>query len=161
MRGPNVTCDLLFGSLTPFSWNGFWWLLRQSLEFLYVWPLWLITLALVGNLVAALVHRWPFHHERWKNEYWLAFLGLLFIPTTIAVGVVGWIDPAMVPRPEPSATLIWTNNGLLLASVALGILWVYRMKGLRWFALALALIQLWILLAAGFTAGMALTGDWL
>jgi hypothetical protein len=157
----NVTCNFLFGSLTPFSWNGFWWLFRQSLEFLYVWPLLLVTLILVANLAAALVHRWPFHHARWKKEYWLAFLSLLFIPITIAVGVVGWIDPAMVPRPKPSAFLVWTNNGLFIASVVLGIFWVYRMKGLRWFALALALIQLWILMGAGFTAGMALSGDWL
>ncbi|HUB58950.1 MAG TPA: hypothetical protein VL975_00685 [Candidatus Micrarchaeia archaeon] len=157
----NMTCDFLFGSLVPFSWNGFWWLFRWSLGFLYVWPLRLITLALVANLVAALVHRWPFHHERWKKEYWLAFLSLLFIPATIAMGVVGWIDPTMVPRPNPSALLVWTNNGLFIASIMLGIFWAYRMKGLRWFALALALIQLWILLGAGFTAGMAISGNWL
>lgn len=35
------------------------------------------------------------------------------------------------------------------------------LKGLRWFALAFALIQLWMLFWAGFVAGMALTGDWL
>lgn len=121
----------------------------------------LVTLALVANLAAALIHKWPFHPDRWKKEYWLAFLSFIFIPTTIAIGVVGWIDPSLVPRPKPNALLVWTSNGLFIASIVIGIFWVYRMKGLRWFALAVALIQLWVLMGAGFIAGMALSGDWL
>ncbi|HEY6443966.1 MAG TPA: hypothetical protein VIY66_11575 [Candidatus Acidoferrales bacterium] len=121
----------------------------------------MVTLVLVANLVVALIHRWPFDRERWRRQYWLAFLSLLFIPITIAVGEIGWIDPSLSPRPMPSTLLLWTNNGLFIASVVLGIFWVYRMKGLRWFALAFALIQLWMLFWAGFVAGMALTGDWL
>jgi hypothetical protein len=156
-----VIYEFSMGAFAPFRWEGFWWLFRQSLEGLHVWPLLLVTLAVVANLVAALVYRWPFHGERWKRQYWLAFLSLLFIPITIAIGEVGWIDPSMSPRPTPSALLVWTNNGLFIASVVLGIFWIYRMKGLRWFALAFALTQLWMLFWAGFIAGMALTGDWL
>ena len=37
----------------------------------------------------------------------------------------------------------------------------WKMKGLRWFALSLALLQLWLLAAANFIAGMSLTGTWL
>jgi hypothetical protein len=35
------------------------------------------------------------------------------------------------------------------------------MKGLRWFALSLAILQLWLLAAASFIAAMSLTGTWL
>ena len=150
-----------FGSLAPFTWNGFWWPFRQGLQFLYVWPMSLVTFALGANLVAALIHKWPFHPERWKKGYWLAFLSLLFIPATTVVGVVGWIDPGMVPRPKPNAVLVWVDNGLFIAFILLGIFWVYRMKGLRWFALSIVLIQLWILMGVGFMTGMALSGDWL
>ena len=153
--------EVSIGAFAPFRWKSFWWLFRQSLEGLYAWPLLLATLVLVANLVVALIHRWPFDRERWQRRYWLAFLSLLFIPITIAVGEIGWIDPSMTPRPTPNALLLWTNNGFFIASVALGIFWAYRMKGLRWFALAFALIQLWMLFWAGFVAGMALTGDWL
>jgi hypothetical protein len=86
---------------------------------------------------------------------------LLFIPTTIAIGEVGWIEPSVSPRPTPSMLFLWTNNCLFIASAVLGIFWVYRMKGLRWFAFALALIQLWMMFWASFIAGMALSGDWL
>jgi hypothetical protein len=156
-----VTHDFFFGSSAPFTWNAFWWLFRQGLSFLYVWPMLLITLAVVANLVAALIFRWPFQNELWKKDYWPAFLTLLLIPATTAIGVLGWIDPSVVPRPQPSALLVWTNNGLFIASIAFGIFWVYRMKGLRWFALSFMLIQLWILMGVGFIAGMALSGDWL
>src|ERR1700686_1707276 len=86
------------GYLLPFSWGGFWKYFQWSLEFLYIWPMLLVSLALVANLGAALIHKWPFRPDRWKKEYWIAFVNLLFIPTTIAIGVVGAIDPARVPR---------------------------------------------------------------
>jgi len=156
-----VTHALFFGSSAPFTWNGFWWLFSAGLGFLYVWPLLLVTLALVANLVAALIFRWPFQNGLWKKDYWLAFLNFLLIPATTAIGVLGSIDPSPVAHAKPSESLVWTNNGLFIVSVALGILWVYRMKRLRWFAFGFMLIQLWILAAVGFVAGMALSGDWL
>jgi len=88
-------------------------------------------------------------------------LSLLFVPITITIGETGWIDPSVSPRPTPSAFFLWANNGLLVASVVLAVFWTYRMKGLRWFAFALALIQLWMMFWAGLVAGMAITGEWL
>lgn len=35
------------------------------------------------------------------------------------------------------------------------------MKGLRWFAVSFEMLQIWLLVAANFIAGMALTGTWL
>lgn len=152
---------LILGLLTPFSWHGFSSLFRQSLTGLYAWPPLLVTLALAGNLVAATTFSRPFQNEKWRQEYWLVFLSLLFIPATIAIGNVGWIDPAVRPRPAPSALLLSVNNAMLIASILLGIFWVYRMNRLRWFALALTLAQLWVLGWANLAAGMALTGNWL
>lgn len=153
---------LVLGLLTPFSWHRFWSLFQQSLQGLYAWtPSLLVTLVLAVNLVAAVALRGPFHGEKWRPEYWLAFDTLLFIPATIAIGDIGWIDSTMKPRSAPSALLLWTNNGMLIASILLGIFWIYRMKRLRWFAVALTLAQLWVLLWATLAAGMALTGGWI
>ena len=154
----NVAATAAFGS---FSWTGFWRLFRWSLDFLFVGPMWLLTLALVANLGAALIRTWHLRHRQWNKEYWLVFAGLLFVPLTIAIGVVGWIDPSVVPRPKPNAVAVWANNGLDIAFLLFGIYWIYRMKGLRWFAVAVMLMQLWLLFCAGFFAGMALSGDWL
>jgi hypothetical protein len=156
-----VTFDFFISNVAPFSWRGFWQLLLWSSEFLYVRPMLFVTLVLAANLILALVHKWPFNRDRWKKEYWFAFVSLLFVPITIAVGDVGAVDPSPMSHAQPSELLVWTNNGMFIGSSVLGIFWIYRMKGLRWFALAIQLIQLWILLGAGFIAGMALSGDWL
>jgi hypothetical protein len=124
-----VIHEFSVGDLAPFRWSGFWWLLLQSFEGLYfAWPSMLVTLTLVANLAFALMYSWPLLRERWKREYWLSLLSLLFIPITIALGDVGWIDPSRSPRPTPITPLLWTNNGLFVASMLLGIFWVYRMK---------------------------------
>jgi hypothetical protein len=144
-----------------FSWIAFWHYFQWSLEFLFIWPMWLMTLAVVMNLGAALLLKWPFRHDRWKAVYWLLFVNFLFIPITVAIGIFGAIDPAQVPRARPNTLAVWANNGLFFAAFVLGIYWMYRMKGLRWFAVAILLLQLWILLGAGFITGMSLSGDWL
>lgn len=143
------------------SWMAFWEYFQWSLDFLVAWPFWLVTLALIANLGASLTLQWPFRRGRWKKEYWLVFTNYLFIPVLLAIGVIAALDPAMVPRPRPNTLAVWASNALFVVSFLLGIYWVYRMKELRWFAVAIALIQLWMLFGAGFIAGMAISGDWL
>lgn len=155
-----MTCHFLSGYWLPFSWIVSWRLFQQSVEFLYVWPLLLVTLALTAYLAAAMTLKWPFRHDRWRREYWLIFLNLLFVPATIAIADVGSVNPNPMPH-HPNTLGIWVCNGIFAACALLGIFWVYRMKGLRWFALAVVLLQLWMLIGAGFIAGMSLTGDWL
>jgi hypothetical protein len=48
-----------------------------------------------------------------------------------------------------------------MLSLALAAFWVFRMKGVRWFALCLVIMLQLILLGALFVAGMAISGDWL
>lgn len=154
-----MKCDSSLANLAPFSWSGFWWLLRGTLDFLSFGRLLLVTLFLAGNLLAASIQAG--FSEKWKREYWLVFLNLLFIPVTIAIGDIGWINPGVAPRAKANALLLGVNEGLFIASIVLGIFWIYRMKGLRWLALAFALIQLWIMFFANGMAHMAITGDWL
>ena len=40
-------------------------------------------------------------------------------------------------------------------------LWIYRLKGLRWLAASLLLLQGALVIGASFIAGMSVTGDWL
>jgi uncharacterized transporter YbjL len=71
-----------------------------------------------------------------KAVYSLLFVNFLFIPITVAIGIFGAIDPAKVPHPGPNTLAVGANNGLFFASFVLGIYWMYRMKGLPWFAAA-------------------------
>jgi hypothetical protein len=43
----------------------------------------------------------------------------------------------------------------------MGAFWVYKMKGLRWFAVSLVGLLEVIILSASFVAGMSVSGDWL
>src|SRR5690348_3966 len=156
-----MTVALQFNSLMPLSPAGFWWLLRESLGFLYAWPMLLVTLILLTNFCASIIFTEPFRPKLWRREYWLIFLSLLFIPITSAIGTAGWRGPGWLVRPEPNEIYIWANNGVGVISAGLCFFWVHRMKGLRWFALSFSLIQLWMLLGAGLMTGMAITGDWL
>jgi hypothetical protein len=111
------------------SWMALWKYFQWSLDFLVAWPFWFVTLALSANLGASLTLQWPFRRGRWKKEYWLVFINYLFIPVLLAIGVIAALDPAMVPRPRPNTLAVWASNGLFVASLLLGIYWVYRRKG--------------------------------
>ncbi len=149
---------LQFGSLSLLSPARFWWLFEESLQFLFAWPMLLVTVMLLANLCAATIFSRSFRSKSWKGEYWLTLLSLLFIRVTSAIGTAGR-GPGWLTRPKPNEMLMWANHGLDGISVALCFFWVDRMKGLRWFALSFSLVQLWILLGAGLMTGMALTGD--
>jgi hypothetical protein len=130
-----------------------------SLGFPFSWPLWLVTAALVANLGLALMRMWPVRRDRWRMKYWLVLFNFLFFPATVAIAVVGTV-PIDVPQ-RKNLPALWTTEGMFYVAVLIGIYWIYRMKGLRWFALSIFLIQLWTLLFASFVASMALTGTWL
>ncbi|HKF51948.1 MAG TPA: hypothetical protein VKB26_06525 [Candidatus Acidoferrales bacterium] len=135
---------------------------KWSLEWSFVWPPGLVaTLVLLGNLGASLALKWPFRAERWKKSYWLVFANFLFIPVMLAIGVIWALDPSSVQRGKPNFFAAWTPDGLLIVSLILGIYWIYRMKGLRWFGASITLVALWMLYWAGCITTMALSGYWL
>ena len=140
----------------------FWTYLTWSVEFLLLRhpPLWVLTAVLIASLVAATVHQSSLRSDVWKRTYWIAIVQFLCLPATIAVGVVGNVDWQRVPFPGPNRLGIWTNNVLSLISLGLGIYLIGRMRGQRWFALSLTLLQWWLLFAAGLIAAMSLTATW-
>jgi hypothetical protein len=116
----------------------------------------------ICSLSLALAFAWqlPFRREVWRASYWLAFTQFLFFPAIITVGV---LLPAggIMPKPVPNMIGRWCLEALWYLSLALGCLWVYRMKKLRWFAISLVAVQEILILCAGFMAGMSVSGDWL
>jgi hypothetical protein len=114
----------------------------------------------VVSLAIACVRQRPLRREVWRWSYWLVLTQLLFFPATIAVGVA---FPASSSWPRPQANAVggrWLDI-LFYVSVATGCFWIYRMKGLRWFAASLVGVQELIVFCAGFIAGMSVSGDWL
>jgi len=142
-------------------WLTFWTYLLWSLEFLYVPPLAYGTLLLGLSFIASVIRQRPFSKPIWKTNYSIVLLQFLFFPATLAVAVLGRVDWQQVPFPGPNAWGLRAEYVFALGSLIVGGYCVWRMKGLRWFALSLAMLQLWLLAAANLIAAMSLTGNWL
>jgi hypothetical protein len=141
-------------------WESFQRFSLWSLGALSLPPLLIALSICIVSLIAAFFWQRPFRGKSWHGSYWLVFTQLLFFPATI---VVGLLFPAngVMPKPVPSAVGRWWLDALWYLSLAVGCFWVYRMKGLRWFAASLVALQEILLVGAYFVAGMSVTGDWL
>jgi hypothetical protein len=138
--------------------SAFWRYSLWALEFL-VGPFRWISVAILASLLAAAVASFrrasAFSLE--KNLYRLPFVLFVGCPLSIAIAV-------LFPAPSPSSPNhvgAFLLNALDLLALLLGVYFVYRAKGLRWFTAAIVVTALWLLLAAGFVAGMSVSGDWI
>ena len=137
----------------------FWTLSVWSLQSLLYTSLLLLLIAACLSLVLAFWKQRPFSCPLWKSSHWFVLTQLLFFPLVISIGV-------LYPAPSPSSyhassTAGWVSGLLGWLSLALAAFWVYRMKGVRWFAFSLVAILQIILMGAFFISGMAVSGDWL
>ena len=146
-------------TLTHFV-SQFWTLSVWSLQFLLYTPQLLILLvAACLSLALALWKQRPFQNPLWKSSHWFVLTQLLFFPVVISLGV---LYPASSPSfYHASSTAARASELLGWLSLALAALWVYRMKGIRWFAFSVVLMLQIILMGAFFVSGMAVSGDWL
>jgi hypothetical protein len=138
-----------------------WTYLVWSLEFLYMPPFAYGTLLLVLIFIASVIRQRPLSKPTWQQTYFIVVLQFLFFPATLVVAVLGRVDWQQPHFPGPNKWGLRAEDAFALGSLIVSIYWVWRMKGLRWFAVSLAMLQLWLLAAANFVAAMSLTGTWL
>jgi hypothetical protein len=144
------------------SWQYFQWLFSEGLEVVRLPVIgWACSLAAVCLVVLFLWQK-QYRKGLWRHYYLLALTQLLFYPAVITVGVcfrnMNYPGSAM-PRTE--ATGLWTIQILFFASLAEGLFWIFRMKGLRWYVLCCVAILQLLLWGAAFVAEMSVTGDWI
>jgi len=136
---------------------------QWSIDVLFISPNPLVTLALTVNLLASSFYSWRVQREKWLPRFRWVFTQFLFFPVLVAAGVLGRnlaaYDP--VTGTQPTVLAYFIVYGLILVSLCFGLYWVYRLKGYRWLAIGIMLFQLWLMHAAGWIAGMAITGDWI
>src|ERR1700682_2420571 len=131
-----------------------------SLEFLLVPPFCFATIGIVVSLVAAIKKQKPFSSSEVRRDTLriVAAQALIFI-VTVSIAVVGYVDWTNYHGPNERALNL--EKALGAASIVLSIYWVIRIKGYRWYATSLSLLQLLVLAGANFVSGMSLTGTWL
>lgn len=138
----------------------FWRYVIDTVQFLIVPPYVAVTIILLAGVAISLVFDRAIGHNVTKSTYWIAFAQFLCLPATLAIAATGPVDRLAVPY-HPNQLGLWASNILFVVSLCLGAYWIWKMKSHRWFTTSVVLVQLWLLVVAGFVAGMALTGDWL
>ena len=141
-------------------WLELWKFTSWALEFLFVRPFGYVSLAIGINLLSSVMLQRPFRNPIWKRTSLVILVQLLLFLAILAVAVIGEVSS------NPTLPRVSNHWGLVadildLCSVAVGAFWIWKMKGVRWFATSVLLLQMWLLLGANFIAGMALSGDWI
>jgi hypothetical protein len=146
-------------SLTQFA-GRFWTLSAWSFQaLLHIPPFLAIFIFACLSLALAFWKQRPLQNPLWKHSHWFVLTQLLFFPAVISLGV---LYPASSPSFYHAQSFASRACGLLgWLSVALAGFWVYKMKGVRWFALSVVAVLEIILMGAFFVSGMAVSGDWL
>ncbi len=161
--GYNSNADSILGTAIPQSIMGQWvqfvWLFKMAGEFVLFTPVLIVCALLSVSTALACVKQRPMRSGLWRSSYWLVLTQLLFYPALIAVAVLGGVN--FRPVREPNKTALLYTDVLACASFALAVFWVWRMRGLRWLAVSLVLLEELLLLGAFVTAGMAISGGWL
>jgi len=137
----------------------FWGYLSATFGVLVMPPFFWISVAILISIILTAIEAFPRSSAlpRPKSFYLLPLALLAAFPLTIAIAEYFAAVSPTTPNKMGSVLL----NGLELVALLFGIYCIYRAKGLRWFTAAVVVAELWILLAAGFFAGMSVTGDWL
>jgi hypothetical protein len=132
-----------------------------SVEFLVVPPYRYITLFVAINLAASIIKQRPFKRSNWVRTVRFPAIVFLCFIATIAVAAGGYVSVNHISIAEPNHWGLRACHLLAFMSFGAGTYWIYRLKGLRWFAVSVTFLQLWLLAGANFIAVMALTGDWI
>jgi hypothetical protein len=123
----------------------------------------LLLSATVAGGVAALVAFLFWRRQimsRWHRAYWLVFTQALFIPLTIGIGLL---------FPAHGAADGWHSNPIgehlvdafTVIPLVTGCYWIYRLKGVRWLAVILVVMQEFFLYLTLMIAGLSVSGEWI
>lgn len=117
---------------------------------------------LIAGLLALLVGyaafaAWPYGRRSFRPVHLLALAPFL-IPLVMLGFAVAFPQPAGI---SSSRWREWALLFLLLVQVGLHIFSLVKMPGYRFFALAVAVLQLWLTAAALLTGLMVVTGLWI
>jgi hypothetical protein len=136
------------------------WILRMSLEGFMLPPIFaILAISFVGLIVSAI--RQPLERF-WKPYHWYVLTHLSFFAVAIVLGTLGAADgPGAIQPIHPNRAANLCLGILFWASFASCAFWIWRMKGIRWFAASLVGIMQSFVLGAFFIAGMSVAGDWI
>lgn len=135
---------------------------RQFVNLLIaLWPAGAILIGLI--IIAAFINRPISRRDMAKSLGYTTFL-LIVAFTILLIGAAAHQPTLTHPNigyQEPSPWVIQATVLLLIIHIAAGGVFVWQARGYRFFAVALAIFNIWLALISTFLARMAITGSWL
>jgi hypothetical protein len=159
--------DVHLGTLSSVTTNeflqSFQWLFWEGLGIVQIPQFSFLAGLLSLATIVAFAQQKPYAAGRWKPHYWFALMQLLFYPAVISVGVLfaAGAESPIAPLPKANPVAEHALDVLFYGSVLCGALWIYLLKGLRWFAFCSIALNEIMILGGLFVAGMSLSGDWI
>jgi hypothetical protein len=134
----------------------------ESFSIVQIPPLRYTLLILFLGLFISAIWQKPFRRKLWRRHHWLVLTQLFFVPALCVIAVLYRVTPdPNKGLPKENAVADWSINILILLSLLSILLWVYRMKGVRWLGFCVLAIQEIFVFGAMFMAGMSISGHWL
>jgi hypothetical protein len=145
-------------------WSEFVALLKWGITFL--WGEWFVyvTIALLLNLVISVVWTTTHRSDLWRPRYTVIFLPLLAFPLIALIGAIAWSTGVPVPplgRPNLNVAASWCVVVLNILAIAVSLLMIFKMKGIRWLSLSVFLFIQWMLQGIDLIVAMPIGGVWL
>jgi len=113
---------------------------------------------LLTNIILSFIFNQPFRKTKWQNWYFAILTQFLFFPAIAAVGAAGWVNFRVA---EVNPLSMYSQLFLNILSFVIGIFFIIKMKGLRWFAISIFLFCQWMLIGINMMTTMAITGVWI
>ena len=130
-----------------------------SLECVLIPPFAILFAVAALSCTAAAVIQRPWRKHLWKRNYFSIASHTLFFVAAMVIGVHWAVSPGSINRVNGAANF-WLGT-VSFGSLASCAFWVWRMKGIRWFAASLLSLAEVLVLGAVLVAGMSISGDWL
>jgi cytochrome bd-type quinol oxidase subunit 2 len=117
----------------------------------------IIALTLSAGITFPFVKQRPIRSRLWRRHFWLVFTQLLFYPLLIVVAVLVGVNYRPVEQGNDYAS--WIIDAIPYVSLVIAGFWIWRMKGLRWLAFCLVLLQQLLVVGAYIVADMSISVD--
>lgn len=136
----------------------FLWLGEQTLS--GVRYSWLVALAISAAFCAAAIVNNPYKKKPVDSRTIVLWAPILLPVAILAVGDIFRHDYTQ-NQAKPSEWPQYAVIGLFLAHLPITGYFLYSLRGFRWFATTVSLVQIYLSYWAAFVASMSVTGDWL
>ena len=140
--------------------NQYYWHASQAFEgLIYVWPVTLVLLLFICS--TAINYIWVEKKYRLSLRHIFIFSPLLVIIGTLSLGIFLRYSYIENPGTRPPSMPHILVQILFWVQIPLAFFIGYKLKEIRWLAVAIITLEIWYALWCTFLADMSVTDDWL